>query len=381
VPRLITAAEWRTISSGILQRARALDRFAADVYGGREIVAAGIVPERVIEGAADYEPAMRDAPAPKVWVSVVGFDLVRGTDGHFQVLEDNLRMPSGIAYTVAAREALHALLPAGPGLPSPAPVGEAFARIGEALRAAAPDRSDAPSVVLLSEGEEGAGWYEHRRLGEELGIPVLTLTDLERRGDRLVARVDGDGIEVDVVYVRTDEDRLTGAGGEPTELGGLVLEPCRAGWLACVNAPGAGVGDDKLAHAYVEEMIRFYLGEEPILESVTTYDLARPEVRERAMAKLAELVVKPRGEMGGEGVVVFSEASEEERRAAPSATSTRSRAGSSPSAGSTSPGTRPSATGSWLRATSTCAPTSSARPRVSGRCPVASPALRSSVAR
>jgi uncharacterized circularly permuted ATP-grasp superfamily protein len=312
IPRLITAHEWETIRAGISQRARALDSFAADVYGERAIVAAGIVPEGVIEGSAHYEPAMRGARPPRQWISVIGFDLVRAPDGRFLVLEDQIRMPAGIGYAVAAREALPEVL----GVPPP-PGNETesiIARLGDALRASAPGGREDPAVAVLSSGPDSAGWYEHARIARELGIPVVTLDQLERRGEgELVARVNGRPVRLDVLYQRTDEDRFTDDEGRPTALGEWLLEPCTAGRVGCVNAPGSGVGDDKLVHAYVEEMVRFYLGEEPTLRSVETYDLGVAAGREAALERMDEMVFKPRGEMGGEGVVVWADADEGER--------------------------------------------------------------------
>jgi uncharacterized circularly permuted ATP-grasp superfamily protein len=307
VPRLLTADEWSTIEAGIRQRARALERFAADVYFEREIVAAGLVPERVIENSEHHEPAMRRAFEPPIWVSVVGFDLVRGPDGRFRVLEDQVRMPSGLSYAVAARELLADLTALGG---DPAAVDGAFERLGAALRAAAPPGADDQTIVLLSTGSAAAGWYEHVRVGRELGIHVVTLADLERRGEKVVLR-EGDRTDrVDVVYLRTDEDRFTAADGGLTAVGELLLEPCVAGRVACVNAPGSGIADDKLVHAYVEEMIRFYLGEDPLLDSVRTHDLGVDSQRESALEAPEDMVFKPRGKMGGEGVVVWSGADE-----------------------------------------------------------------------
>ena len=316
VPRILTAAEWRQVADGVVQRARALERFVADVYGERAIVAGGVVPERAIESSAHLEPSMRGATQP-AWLTLVGFDLVRSPDGRFRVLEDQIRMPSGIAYAVAARECLTQLHPAAASLP--APIDDAFVRLGEALLASAPAGSRQPSIVLLSEGEAAAAWYEHTRIARELSIPAVTTDALERDDGTLTARVDGRPIELDVVLQRTGEDRFTDPGGQPTALGELLLQPCREGRLSCVNAPGSGIGDDKLIHAYVEEMIRFYLDEEPVLESVTTYDLGQPGERDRVLSQLDDLVVKPRGEMGGEGVVIWAEASKTEREDALSA--------------------------------------------------------------
>jgi uncharacterized circularly permuted ATP-grasp superfamily protein len=313
VPRILTAAEWREVAGGVVQRARALERFVADIYGERAVVDAGIVPERVIESSAHVEPSMRGARQSS-WLTVVGFDLVRSPDGRFKVLEDQIRMPSGIAYAVAARECLSDLYPLGAF--SPISVDDAFVRLGEALRATPPAGSDEPSVIVLSEGEGAAAWYEHARIARELSIPAVTARALELRRGKLTARVDGCRIEPDVVLQRTEEDRFTDSNGRSTAIGELLLQPCREGSISCVNAPGSGIGDDKLIHAYVEEMIRFYLGEEPLLGSVTTYDLGESAERRCALANLDDLVIKPRGEMGGEGVVIWSQASESERQAA-----------------------------------------------------------------
>jgi uncharacterized circularly permuted ATP-grasp superfamily protein len=309
VPRLITPAEWETIRAGVLQRARALERFAADVYGERAIVDAGVVPARVIDSSVHYEPAMRDTPGPRQWISVVGFDLVREPGGDFVVLEDQIRMPSGLAYAVAARETLPEVLGSAP--PSDG-VESIIARLGGALRAAAPDGDDNPVVIVLSSGRDSAGWYEHERIARELEVPAVTLDRLESDGEVLRARLDGRSIEIDVVYQRTDEDRFTTEEGRPTPLGEALLGPCRAGRVACVNAPGSGIGDDKLVHAYVEEMVRFYLGQEPVLRSVESVDLGVAD-GSVALERMDDLVFKPRGEMGGEGVVVWSEADQAER--------------------------------------------------------------------
>jgi uncharacterized circularly permuted ATP-grasp superfamily protein len=311
VPRLVTAEEWAYLRPGIAQRARALERFVRDVYGERAIVAAGVIPERVIEEAAHYEPAMRAPEPPRTWVSIAGFDLVRGPDGRFRVLEDQIRMPSGIAYAVAARDALAEVLPVE--APSSAGIAAAFEILGDALRDAALPGDGDPQIVLLCEGRGDAGWYEHERIGRELDIPVVTAEQMQRLGDELYVRIGERPSRVDVVYQRTAEDRFTDEHGRPTRIGELLLDPCRAGSVACVNAPGSGVGDDKLVHAYVEDMVRFYLDEEPVLDSVRTYDLGTEEERRLAAGEKDEFVFKPRGKMGGEGVVVWDEADAAER--------------------------------------------------------------------
>jgi uncharacterized circularly permuted ATP-grasp superfamily protein len=307
VPRLITGPEWADLERGLAQRVRALDRFVADAYGEQAIVAAGGVPGRVLESCDHFEPRMVGLPAAPTRVGIAGLDLVRDADGRFRVLEDNVRTPSGIAYALAAREALVRFLPAGlaAGL---RPLDDVTAMLTETLRAAAPEAADDPSVVLLTDGASNSAWYEHERLARELAIPLVTVADLEPRGGRLRARVDGRPIPVDVVYRRTNEDRLEDENGELTEVGSALFEPIRADTVTCVNAFGTGVADDKLMHAYVEEMVRFYLGEEPALGSVRTYDLSVPKLREDALGRIDELVIKPRAGYGGHGVVVAAHA-------------------------------------------------------------------------
>jgi uncharacterized circularly permuted ATP-grasp superfamily protein len=176
--------------------------------------------------------------------------------------------------------------------------------LGRALAAAAPDGVDEPSIVLLSDGPANSAFYEHRRLARELGVPGVTLDDLSVRSGRLHARCDGSIRPVDVVYRRTNEDRLTDESGELTTVGAALHEPLRTGRLAVMNGFGTGVADDKLIHAYVEDIVRFYLGEEPLLRSVRTYDLGAPEMLEMALDRIDELVIKPRTGHGGRGVVV-----------------------------------------------------------------------------
>jgi uncharacterized circularly permuted ATP-grasp superfamily protein len=312
LPRLLSAGEREVLAAGLAQRTRALDAFAADAYAERRIVAAGVVPERVITESELYEPAMRDVEVPGgVFCHVAGPDLVRGPDGGFSVLEDNLRSPSGIAYALAVRRALALELP----LPrfEPLPLDGAVAMLRRALLRAAPAGAEGPHPILLCDGPHGAAWYEHQALAAGLGIPALTPADLEVSGGRVRRRGVRGAEPVEVIYRRTAEERLTGPDGRPNQLGELLIEPIRTGAVSVVNAFGSGVADDKLAHAYVEAMIGFYLGEEPLLASVATHDLAEPEAREAALERLGEMVVKPRGGLGGGGVRVLSAADRAER--------------------------------------------------------------------
>jgi uncharacterized circularly permuted ATP-grasp superfamily protein len=316
IPRVIDAQEWRALSAGVAQRVRALELFVRDVYADRRIVRAGVLPERCLEGARHYEPSLIGM-GPRIcsWITVAGLDIVRDGDGVFKVLEDNLRTPSGIAYAVATREVLRAHLPPPEGVRVRS-LGAAFRTLGNALRAAAPAAAGPdPLVVMLSDGKLNSAFYEHTTIAGALNLPIVLADQLGVRRGRLFARLDGGERAVDVVYRRTDEDRLTDDRGRATGIARLLLEPVLAGTLACVNAFGTGVADDKLVHAYVEDMVRFYLGEEPLLRSVPTYDPSQPGVLEEILERIDELVIKPRVGHGGYGVVIGPHAKPEDLRA------------------------------------------------------------------
>jgi uncharacterized circularly permuted ATP-grasp superfamily protein len=314
VPRLLTAAEWGRLEAGLLQRVRALNAFLVDAYGPQRIFDAGVVPRRLLESSSGYLAAMQGHVDPEVPpATVAGLDLVRGRDGEFRVLEDNLRMPSGATYASAVREIVEPEV----GAPlRPRGFGGYLEALGEAIRAAAPPGPNEPLAVVLSDGPESNAWYEHEQIGQALGMPIVAPGQLEARRGRVFARISRRRRQVDVIYRRQDADRLTEDDGRPSELGELLLPALRSGRLRCVNAFGSGLADDKLAHAYVERMVDFYLGEAPLLRSVPSYDLSEEGAREEAMERLDELVVKPRGGSGGEGVTIMPRASEPERKRA-----------------------------------------------------------------
>jgi uncharacterized circularly permuted ATP-grasp superfamily protein len=245
---------------------------------------------------------------------VAGPDLVRLGDGGFAVLEDNLRAPSGLTYLLAAREVLEPLL-ASAGL-RPRHLDGALDQLASAIRAAAPAGVEDPCVVLLSDGPSSSAWFEHRELSRRIPVKLATTADLRRAGDRVVLHGERGTRQVDVIYRRIDDERLTGPDGVPTELGELLIEPLRAGTLGCVNSPGSGVADDKAVHTYVDRLIEFYLDEPLLLPSVAGYDLGDAEQRAATLPRLAELVVKPRSEFGGQGVLIGPRASAEQLAAA-----------------------------------------------------------------
>jgi uncharacterized circularly permuted ATP-grasp superfamily protein len=307
VPRVFTAAAWDELAAGLEQRVRALNAFVRDAYGARRIVAAGIVPAEVIDAAEGHEPALRGRlPAGAPPIAVAGLDIVCDEDGTLRVLEDNCRTPSGYCYAAATRRAVRSALDLDGAAPRPLE-GPLRDLVAGALREAAPAGAGDPFVVVLtSAGGTGASW-EHEQIAELAGAQLVTPGDLRLRDGRLLA---GDRA-VDVVYRRTDEDALHDDDGELTAVAQLLLEPWLDGAIGLVNAFGTGIADDKLAHAYVPEMVRFYLGEEPLLASVETLDLGRPEVVAEVLADLGAHVIKPRAGSGGDGVVVCAHAEED----------------------------------------------------------------------
>lgn len=305
LPRILTAEEWDTLALGLRQRVRALDAFVADVYGEQRALAEGIVPERAVTGSPYFEKDLLGVDLPAPWIGIAGLDVVRGSDGRFFVLEDNARTPSGIAYAMAASDAVW------DALQMHSPRADLRVELSRSLRGVL--EASAPEVdgelVLLTDGRSNSSYYEHRRLAELAGIELAEPGDVRRRGDRLEL---ADGRPVRAVYRRTDDDHLRQESGDLTPTAELVLEPLLAGNLGMVNRFGTGVADDKFVYSYVDDLVRFYLGEEPAVGSVPTYDLDDPDICADVLDRLGELVVKPRDGQGGTGVVVGPTASEDE---------------------------------------------------------------------
>lgn len=328
VPRLLSAADWAAITTGLRQRTRALNAFLADIYAPErfradagdadepEIVRAGLLPAWVIRSCPGYLPAAADvAPARTARATVLGFDLVHGPDGAWRVLEDNLRVPSGLGYAVANRRTAALALPdlhPWPGLRSPDEVGPALLA---ALQAARPPRCprDVARVAVLSDGPQNSAWFEHRLLADLMGVPVVTPADLLADGDGVAARVDGVAQPVDVLYRRLGDDEIVEVPTDPAAVAldeatrALLIATARAGTVALANAPGTGVADDKAMYAFVPTMIHFYLGEAPAIADVGTWVLADPAQYAGVRDRLGELVVKPVDGSGGAGVMIGPE--------------------------------------------------------------------------
>src|ERR671936_777492 len=316
VPRIIPAAEWTQIKRGLAQRIRALNRFIDDVYHGREIVHDGVVPwELIVSRSAFARAAHGIRPPGGVYCHVSGCDLVRDADGSWKVLEDNVRTPSGISYVLENRVAMTRLLPNLFRSYRVRPVDHYPALLRAALHEVAPTGGEEdPTIVVWTPGPFNSAYFEHAFLARQMGVELVEATDLVVRDGVCYIRTT-DGLErVDVIYRRVDDAFLDPLEFRPDSLLGVpgLIRAYRAGTLSLANAIGTGVADDKAVYHYVPEMIRYYLGEEPLLPNVKTYVLADPEQRAEVLKRLDQLVVKPTDASGGKGVFIGPQAEEEE---------------------------------------------------------------------
>ena len=313
VPRIVQGDDWARLSSGLIQRSKALDAFLRDVYDERQIVADGVVPSWVIDGAPGLLPlaALIDQP---VRAHIAGMDLVRDASGHWNVLEDNLRVPSGLGYAVANRRLSDTIWPDLPRPDGVMDVDDAPAMLRETLAEAAPPAASSnPFLVLLSEGPNDSAWFEHQMLADEMDIPAVRTTDLIVADRHVYLRRRGARRRVDVIYLRMDDDELvhsSGADGRP--LGPSLLSAVASGTVTLANAPGNGIGDDKALYAFVPQMIDYYLGEAPLLDHVPTYLCGDEDHRGAVLDRLDELVIKPVDGYGGEGVLIGPTARDEQ---------------------------------------------------------------------
>jgi uncharacterized circularly permuted ATP-grasp superfamily protein len=314
VPRVIAAHEWTQVETGVAQRVRALEAFLADVYGPGEAIAAGIIPRRVIISSSDFMRVAAGIEPPNgVRIHVAGIDLIRDEEGRFRVLEDNVRIPSGVSYVMANRHAVTTVFPEAFATHRIRPVSEYPRRLLAALRAAAPSGISDPTVVVLTPGIYNSAYFEHALLARTMGVELVEGRDLICAGGRVKMRTTAGETPVDVIYRRVDDEFLDPVQFRAdSQLGcpGLV-NAARAGHVTIANAVGNGVADDKLVYTYVPDLVRFYLGEEPILPNVPTYRLSEPDDLAYTLAHLDELVVKPVDGAGGKGLVIGPAASKE----------------------------------------------------------------------
>ena len=318
LPRVIAAEEWAVLEAGVIQRVRALEAFLADIYGPQKILAEGIVPRRLVTGAPNFlrEAANLDPPNG-VRIHVAGIDLLRGPDGRYVVLEDNLRTPSGISYVIENRRIMTRVFPELFSSHRVRPVDDYPTRLLRALRAAAPPRlgepgAGEPTVVVLTPGVHNSAYFEHSFLARQMGVELVEGRDLVCRDNTIRMRTTDGERRVDVVYRRIDDDYLDPLQFRHDSMLGCagIVNAARAGNVAIANAVGNGVADDKAVYPYVPEMIRYYLGEQPILDTVPTFRLDDDDERREALSRIGELVWKPVASSGGYGLVIGPQAEE-----------------------------------------------------------------------
>lgn len=315
LPRVVPQTEWTTIQRGLQQRITALNLFLDDVYQRQQIVRDGVVPQGLIASASSYRPICRDLRPPQgVWCHVTGTDLVRNADGRLYVLEDNLRCPSGVSYVLGNREVMKRTFPQVFSGLSVLPVEDYPERLLETLLHAAPSTGGDPTVVVLTPGVYNSAYFEHTFLAQQMGVELVQGSDLEVRNGYVYMRTTRGPRRVDVIYRRIDDDFLDPLHLRPESMLGVpgLLEVYRAGRVALANAPGTGVADDKAVYAYVPQIIRFYLGQDPILENVPTFLCDDEQQRQHVLTHLHELVIKPTNESGGYGIVMGPQASRQE---------------------------------------------------------------------
>ncbi len=307
IPRILPANEWRLIERGLRQRVAALNRFLHDIYHEQEILRLGIIPSHVVTENRQYRPQMQGLAVPGgVYAHIAGIDLVRADDGLFYVLEDNLRVPSGVSYMIEDRKMMMRLFPELFVRHRVAPVQHYPDLLLAQLRAAAPAGVDDPTCVLLTPGAFNSAYFEHTFLAQQMGIDLVEGRDLFVQDETVYMRTTQGPKRVDVIYRRVDDDFLDPEVFRPDSLLGVpgLLRAYRAGRVTLANAIGTGVADDKSIYPYVPSMIRFYLGEEPILHNVQTWLGRDPQDLRYILAHLPELVVKEVHGSGGKGMLI-----------------------------------------------------------------------------
>ncbi|MDQ8032812.1 hypothetical protein CEG14_24530 [Bordetella genomosp. 1] len=307
IPRIIPAEEWRRLDAGLKQRVRALNRFIHDIYHDHDIVRAGIIPAEQVFLNAQYRPEMQDIDvAEGIYCHVAGVDIVRAGPGDFYVLEDNLRVPSGVSYMLENRKMSMRLLPEAFSRIKIRPVAHYPDLLLDNLREVAPNVSDEPTVVVLTPGMYNSAYFEHAFLAQQMGVELVEGQDLFVDQNTVYMRTTRGPRRVDVIYRRLDDDFLDPLSFRADSALGVpgLLSAYRAGRITLANAIGTGIADDKSTYLYVPDMIRFYLGEEPILSNVPTWQCARPDELSHVLANMHELVVKEVHGAGGYGMLV-----------------------------------------------------------------------------
>ena len=316
LPRIITAADWSTLERGLTQRLTAINLFLKDVYHDGRILAEGIVPRNLVHSCKHYRREMRGVHVHRdIYVSIAGTDLIRLPDGRFVVLEDNLRVPSGVSYMLANRAVMKRVFPRLFDRYRVAPIAHYGQALLATLRALAPPSRSEPTFVVLTPGVGNSAYFEHAFLAREMGVPLVEGRDLLVHDNIVYMRTTAGLRRVDVIYRRVDDDFLDPLAFRTDSYLGVagLLNAYRAGNVSLANAIGTGLADDKALYAYIPAIIRFYLSEEPILSNVETYLLGDASDRSYVLEHLDSLVVKAVGESGGYGMLIGPHSTKEER--------------------------------------------------------------------
>jgi uncharacterized circularly permuted ATP-grasp superfamily protein len=318
VPRIIPGSEWRTLERGLKQRVQALNLFLHDIYHAQKIVKDGVVPAERVLGNSQYRREMQGMDVPGgIYAHIAGVDLVRADEGAYYVLEDNLRVPSGVSYMLENRRMMMRLFPELFASQAIKPVEHYPDLLLENLRAVAPAGEERPEVAVLTPGAYNSAYFEHAFLAQQMGVELVEGQDLFVQNDTLYARTTRGPKRIHVLYRRVDDDFLDPKAFRPDSMLGVpgLFSAYRAGRVTLANAIGTGVADDKSIYPYVPDMIRFYLTEEPILNNVPTWQLSKEDDLRYCLDHLADLVVKEVHGAGGYGMLVGPAASVAEREA------------------------------------------------------------------
>jgi len=308
VPRVIPEREWRRVEAGLKQRVQALNLFIDDLYHDQRIIADGVFPREVLAKSVNFRPQCVDVNPPLgIWAHICGSDLVRDADGTIYVLEDNLRVPSGVSYMLENRLVTKRVFPELFEHYAPLPVDDYPSQLFDMLAALSPRPAEYPEVVVLTPGIYNSAYFEHAYLAQQMGAELVEGRDLFVDEDDCVYMRTVDGpARVDVIYRRVDDLFLDPEAFQPDSMLGVrgLLRAWKAGNVALANAPGAGVADDKVVYAFVPEVIKYYLDQDPIIPNVPTYRCMEPDALSYVLEHMAELVVKPANESGGYGMLV-----------------------------------------------------------------------------
>jgi uncharacterized circularly permuted ATP-grasp superfamily protein len=307
LPRMITSSEWSVIEKGLTQRVTALNMFLRDVYNEGRILSEGVVPRDVVYTCRHYRQQMRGLRVTKdIYVAVMGTDLIRTPEGKFVVLEDNLRVPSGVSYMLTSRQVMKRVFPSLIQQCGVRPIDHYPQALLSSLRALAPEGRDEPTIVLLTPGVYNSAYFEHAYLARQMGIELVEGRDLIVHDNVVYMRHTSGLKRVDVIYRRIDDDFIDPLAFRSDTILGVpgLFNAYRGGNVVLANAVGTGVADDKALYAYVPEIIRFYLSEDPILDNVETYLATDSAQRDHIVSNLDKLVVKAVGESGGYGMLI-----------------------------------------------------------------------------